>query len=122
MEVMSADPRLSPPSDLREAIRRRAEEIYRRNGKIPGRDAENWSQAEAEILRAFSAATRRSAIVVRVDGVEYVGEYNPDLSDGYTPGEFGPGVPIPVRIDGDQMFVVRGNGKELQTTIVNKRR
>ena len=29
------------PRDLHEAIRRRAEEIYIRNGKLPGRDLEN---------------------------------------------------------------------------------
>jgi len=110
----------SPPSDLREAIRRRAEEIYHRNGKLPGRDAQDWAQAEAEILREFSAATRRSAIVVNLDGVQYVGEYSPASSQHYTPGEFSPGSPIPVRIEGQKMFVTRPNGQELETTIVQK--
>lgn len=36
------------PVDRQEAIRRRAEEIYIRNGRIPGRDNENWAQAEQE--------------------------------------------------------------------------
>ena len=115
----TSNPWPAPPSDLHEAIRRRAEEIYRRNG-IPGRDQENWAQAEAEILHTFSAATRRTAIIVNVNGVQYVGEYNPDSSDGYLPGEFGPGEPIPVRFDGDKMFVIRHNGKELETTLVNQ--
>jgi hypothetical protein len=108
------------PLDLHEFIRRRAEEIYHRNGKIPGHDAENWSQAEAEILQEFSPDTRRPAIVVKVNGVQYVGEYSPASSHGYAPGEFGSGAPIPVRIDGEKMFVTRPNGQELETTIVKK--
>ena len=39
----------APAPDQHEAIRRRAEEIYIRNGRIPGRDVENWAQAEQEI-------------------------------------------------------------------------
>jgi hypothetical protein len=105
--------------DLNQAIRRRAEEIYQRNGKRPGHDLENWAQAESEILNELSSP-RRNAIVVRVDGVRYVGEYIPTASDGYTPGEFLPGAPIPVRLEGDRMVVIRSNGKELETTIVQK--
>jgi hypothetical protein len=114
------DPRSAPAPDLHQAIRRRAEEIYARNGKQPGRDMENWAQAEAEILQQFSAATRRTAVVVNVEGVQYVGEYNAAFSDGYTPGEFPPGTPVPVRVDGDKMFVMRRNGKELETKIVRR--
>jgi hypothetical protein len=117
---MATNPWSAPPPDLHEAIRRRAEEIYHRNGKLPGRDAENWSQAEAEILRELSSATRRSAIVVKVDGVQYVGEYTTESSDGYTPGEFDRGAPVPIRFEGGKMFVIRPNGKELQTTIVKR--
>jgi len=116
------------PGDLHDAIRSRAEEIYVRNGKIPGRDVENWMQAEEEILREAAArdvsgevsnAIRR-AIVIRVNGVEYVGEYTPSASDGYAPGEFAGGKPIPVRFEGNRMFVQRPNGKELETTLVRK--
>jgi len=32
--------------DLHELTRRRAEAIYIRNGRIAGRDIENWTQAE----------------------------------------------------------------------------
>lgn len=72
------------PPDQHEAIRRRAEEIYIRNGRIPGRDVENWAQAEHEILREAAQSqsqsqSRRTAIIVRVEGVEYVGEYNPGI-------------------------------------------
>jgi len=34
-----------------EQIARRAREIYQRNGAQPGRDLENWLQAEAELKR-----------------------------------------------------------------------
>jgi hypothetical protein len=111
-------PALSP--DLHEAVRRRAEEIYHRNGEVPGHDQENWAQAQAEIVREFSAATRRTAIVVNVDGLQYVAEYNAAASDGYTPGEFPRGAPIPLRIEGDKMFVIRRNGRELETNIVHR--
>ncbi len=111
-------PALSP--DLHEAVRRRAEEIYHRNGEVPGRDRENWAQAQAEIAREFSAATRRTAIVVNVEGLQYVAEYNAAASDGYTPGEFLRGAPVPVRIEGDKMFVIRRNGRELEANIVHR--
>jgi hypothetical protein len=118
---MNADPKTPNPGpsvsrDRHEAIRRRAEEIYIRKGKIPGRDLENWAQAEQEILR--ESAPCRTAIVVRVNGEEYVGEYNPATSDGYQPGEFGPAAAVPIRFHGDKMFIKRPNGKILETTIV----
>ncbi len=109
------------PTDLQEAIRRRAEEIYIRNGKIPGHDLENWAQAEQEILReSAEPAPRRTAIVVKVNGAAYIGEYDPTSSDGYLPGEFGPGVTVPVRFRGNKMLLQRPNGKILETTIVKK--
>jgi hypothetical protein len=113
------NPWSAPAPDLHAAIRRRAEEIYHRNGDIPGRDLENWAQAEAEILRE-SAPTSRPAVVVKVEGVQYVGEYSPASSYGYTPGEFRQGATVPVRIEGDRMFVTRRNGKELETNIVQR--
>lgn len=106
-------------SVIREAIRRRAEEIYIRSGRIPGRDLENWSQAEEEIKREATGTTRK-AVVVRVNGVQYFGEYQPEACDGYQPGEFGKGKAVPVRFAGNKMFVKRPNGKELETTIVKK--
>ena len=105
---------------MHEAIRRRAEEIYFRSGRIPGRDLENWSQAEQEIKREAVAPARRKAVVVRVNGVHYFGEYQPDDCDGYQPGELGKGKVVPVRFAGNKMFVKRPNGKELETTIVKK--
>lgn len=109
------------PEDLHEAIRSRAEEIYFRNGCIPGRDAENWSQAEREIFQELRSRTSsRKAVVVKVNGVQYVGEYDQDAADGYVPGELGQGSAIPVRFHGDKMFITRPDGRELETTIVKK--
>jgi len=55
-----------------------------------------------------------------VNDVKYVGEYDPASSAGYAPGEFGAGTRIPVRFEGDKMFVKRPNGAELETTIVKR--
>lgn len=111
----------SPLDQMQDAIRRRAEEIYIRNGRIPGRDVENWVQAEQEVLvEAAEHSSRRTAVVVAVDGVQYVGEYEREAAGGYIPGEFAAGDPVPVRFEGDHMFVQRRNGRELKTTLVNK--
>ena len=110
-----------PAVDGHEAIRRRAEEIYVRNGRIPGRDLENWAQAEREILHTTAELPgRRAAVMVTVNGVKYVGEYDAASSGGYTPGEFVAGARVPVRFEGDKMFVKRPNGQELETTIVKR--
>jgi hypothetical protein len=63
---------------------------------------------------------KRTAVIVRLQGVQYICEYNPELSDGYTPGEFGSGACVPVRMEGDKLFLIRPNGAELETTIVRK--
>lgn len=107
--------------ELHQAIRERAEEIYIRNGRIPGRDLQNWAEAEVEIMQELENSQRRSAVVIEFNGVQYVGEYDPETCDGYTPGEFGSGAPVPVRFEGKKMFVKRPNGRELETTIVEKR-
>ena len=123
MPAGSARQQLSPvphSSELQDAIRKRAEEIYVRSGRIAGRDLENWTQAEAEIAREAGKSMRRTAIVVDVDGVQYVGEYRWESSDGYQPGEFGMGQDISIRFEADKMFLKRPNGKELETTIVHK--
>ena len=126
---MSANPHPGPQrhrpwptrsEDLHEAVRRRAEEIYIRSGRIPGRDVENWTQAEKEILAETTHSAHRKAIVVNVNGVQYVGEYDEASAAGYTPGEFRSAGPIPVRFEGDKMFVKRPNGKELETRIVQR--
>ncbi len=107
--------------DLSEAIRRRAEEIYHRNGGVPGKDLENWAQAEEEIRQEMETAhAARRAVVVSVDGVQYIGEYSPEASDNYNPGEFNLGAPVTVRFEGEKMFVKRPNGRELETKIVKR--
>jgi len=124
METVTHLNGLSKPSpiepDDHQAIRRRAEEIYIRNGRIPGRDIENWTQAEREILREATGNFSRSAVAVKVSGVYYVGEYSVEAAQGYAPGEFAAGDPIMVRFDGDKMFVKRNSGAELETTIVKR--
>jgi hypothetical protein len=104
---------------LHEAVRRRAQEIYETSGRIPGRDVENWMQAEREIQREVAERSkRRSAVVVKVNGIDYVGEYSFAAADGYHPGEFSAGDPVAVRFEEDRMYVKRPNGKELETKIV----
>ncbi len=118
-------PNVSPPAtdELHQAIRRRAEEIYERNGRIPGRDVENWTQAEQEIRReAQQPSARRTAVVVKVNGVDYVGEYACAAAAGYAPGEFSAGDAVAIRFERDKMYVRRPNGKELETRIVKKYR
>jgi hypothetical protein len=106
---------------LHQRIRSRAEEIYYRSGCVPGRDLENWAQAEKEIREEVAArSARRTAVAIRVSGVLYIGEYVPESSGGYAPGEFTKGAPVSVRFDGDKMFVKRPDGRELETTIVRQ--
>jgi hypothetical protein len=105
---------------VREAIRRRATELYQQSGALEGHDTKNWYQAEAEILRDSAANPVRRAIVVNLEGVVYTGEYECASADGYTPGEWNPGDPVPVRLAGDKLYLRRPNGHELQTTIVKR--
>jgi hypothetical protein len=107
-------------TQLQEAIRRRATELFHKGGGIAGRDADNWYQAEAEILRESTGSPIRRAIVVNVQGVVYTGEYECTSAEGYTPGEWRAGDPIPVRLAGDKLYLRRPNGRELQTTIVKR--
>ncbi len=81
-------------AELREAMRRRAEEIYEKSGRIPGRDLHNWALAEAQIrMETATGSPRKPAVVVNVEGVQYIGEYDSALASGYTPGEFVAGDP-----------------------------
>jgi len=117
--LMQRTPSTSSP-EIQSAIRRRAEQIYEQGGRIAGRDLENWRQAEAEILREYQARAERRAVVVNVEGVVYTGEYETATADGYTPGEWRPGDPVPVRFQGEIMYIRRRNGKELETSIVKR--
>jgi Protein of unknown function (DUF2934) len=106
--------------EMREAIRRRARELYQQGGEVEGHDAENWYQAEGEILRESTTNHIRRAVVVNLQGVVYTGEYEATAADGYTAGEWNPGDPVPVRLAGDKLYLRRPNGRELQTTIVKR--
>jgi len=104
---------------MQEAIRRRATELYQRSGAV-GHDVQNWCQAEAEILRETAAHITHPAVVINLEGVVYTGEYDLAAADGYMPGEWKPGDRIPVRLDGDRLFLRRPNGRELQTNVVKR--
>ena len=105
-------------SQLQEAIRRRATELFQRGGAVEGQAVENWYQAEAEILRESATRAVRRAVVVKVQEVVYTGEYESTFEDGSIPGEWNPGDRVPVRLVGDKLYPRRLNGRELQTTIV----
>jgi hypothetical protein len=105
---------------LQEAIRRRATELFQRGGAVEGHDTENWYQAEAEVLRESGIHAARRAVIVNVGGVVYTGEYESTSADGYLPGEWKPGDPVPVRLSGDKLYLRRPNGQELRTTIVKR--
>ncbi len=126
MSKLDRSPAIQPipgmsTAEVREAIRRRAEEIYQNSGSIPHRDLQNWALAEDEIRMELAArSARKYAVVVSVEGVKYVGEYNSALAGGYNPGEFAAGDPVRVRFDSGKMFVERPNGRQLETTIVDQ--
>jgi hypothetical protein len=105
---------------VQEDIRRRAAELFQRSGAVEGHDRENWYQAEAEILRESAGNPARPTVVINVRGVLYTGEYESSSADGYIPGEWKPGDPVPVRLAGDKLYLRRPNGRELQTTIVKR--
>jgi len=108
-------------ADLHEAIRRRAEEIFVQSGRIAGRDLENWVQAEEEIRKQGRIHVgTRGGIVIKVDGVRYIGEYSEQSGGGYQAGEFGAGDAVTVRFEGGKMYVRRRNGLELETTIMRR--
>ena len=67
-------PRAMSAERLHDAIRKRAEQIYIRSGRIPGRDLENWAQADSEILLELEKAERRPAVVIDVDWHSVRGE------------------------------------------------
>jgi hypothetical protein len=109
-----------PETDPQSAIRARAEEIFHCGGEIEGRDLENWQQAEAEILREIGVQLARPAVVINLDGVVYTGEYDLRSCGDYMPGEWKAGDRVPVRLEGDRLFLRRPNGRELETYVVKR--
>ncbi|MGA9981025.1 MAG: hypothetical protein WBQ08_20560 [Candidatus Sulfotelmatobacter sp.] len=61
----------------------------------------------------------KPAVVINVEGLQYIGEYDSALASGYTPGEFAADDPVRVRFESGKMFVIRRNGQHLETTIIN---
>jgi hypothetical protein len=106
--------------EVQVSIRQRATQIYENSGRRENRDLQNWYQAEAEILREYGAESARPAVIVNVQGVVYTGEYESASSDGYRPGEWKPGDPVPIRVEGGQLYLRRPNGRELKTTIIKR--
>jgi DUF2934 family protein len=111
---------MSPSQPIPEdAVRRRAQQMFEQRGRIPGHEVEDWLRAEAE-LRRESASRNSAHVLIKLDGVNYTGEYDPTNCDGYHPGELAPGTRTRIRLVQDKMFIQRPNGKELETTIVNR--
>jgi Protein of unknown function (DUF2934) len=110
----------SPSSELQNAIRLRAQQIYEGSGKLHGHDLENWNRAEAEVLHEYDSRAARKAIVINVEGVVYTGEYEAASAGGYKPGEWRAGDAVPVRFLEDKMYIRRRNGQELETSIVKR--
>ena len=108
-------------NSLEAAIRQRAQELYEQRGRLPGFEVEDWLRAEAEVKKERTQRLARSAYVsVKVAGVTYVAEYDPDHSEGYCPGEFRAGEPVRVRLEREKMFIMRPNGVELETRVVRQ--
>jgi hypothetical protein len=106
--------------ELQKAIRKRAAELYWRSGATAGQDVDNWRRAEAEILREIAGHFPYPAIVVNVEGVVYTGEYDLAAADGYLPGEWKAGDRVPIRLEGERLFLRRPNGRILETTIIKR--
>lgn len=100
--------------------RNHAADVYRHSRAAEGPDREPWSRAEAEILRETSAQLSRPVVVINLEGVVYTGEYDFASAGGYTPGEWQAGDHVPVRFEGDRLFLRRPNGQELETSIVKR--
>lgn len=117
-----ADTRECGSREMVEAIRRRAQEIYEAGDRQPGHEVENWLRAEAEVMREAAGALRHRAahIVLKVRGVTYTGEYDPESCGGYQPGELRAGQPLHVRFEEDRMYITRPNGRELEARVVKK--
>jgi hypothetical protein len=107
---------------LRQAIERRARELYEQRGRVAGHELEDWLQAEAEVTQTTSPPPERkpASIVVRVGDIIYTGEYDAAACGDYTPGNLKKGQPITVLVKGDQLLINLPSGGQLVTTIVKK--
>ena len=115
-------PEASEPDALHQAITRRAHELWELRGRVDGHAEEDWARAEAEVRRAWHRQShpRTAFVVVKVGEFTYTGEYDPQRSGFYQPGDLGKGAPVPVRLEDARIFLRLCNGRELETKIVRR--
>ena len=111
-------------AELRDAIVRRARELWEQRGRVDGHAEEDWLQAEAEVRRERETAVRPclAYIVVRAGKCTYTGEYDLARCDTYKPGDLARGAELTVRFEGEKMHIRLPNGRELETRVVKKAR
>jgi hypothetical protein len=109
-------------ADLRDAIARRARELWEQRGRVDGHAQEDWLQAEAELMKSRPVQTtpKSAFIVVKFAGFVYTAEYDPDHCGSYCHGEFRKGTPVAVRLADDKIYLRRPNGRELEARILKK--
>lgn len=117
-----ARPERSEEELLHEAVTRRAHELWELHGKVDGHAEEDWAQAEAEVRSARHTEPRSGAafVVVKVGEFTYTGEYDRQRASFYHPGDLGRGTPVPVRFEGDRMYLKLSGGRELETRIIRR--
>jgi HSP20 family molecular chaperone IbpA len=67
--LLTRDGNMKYFAEIHNSIARRAFEIYEHEGKIPGRDLENWFRAEAELLHPvdITIADEKGVMVLRAE-------------------------------------------------------
>ena len=67
--LLTRDENMRYFAEIHNSIARRAFEIYEHEGKIPGRDLENWFRAEAELLRPIhtNITEEKDMLVLRAE-------------------------------------------------------
>ncbi len=106
-------------SSIHEAIARRARELWQERGCIDGHADEDWAQAESEIRGQLAGVGHRyRLILVKAGGVLYTGEYDPNATESYHPGELQPGAPVTVHLEDDLMHLKLPDGRELKARVV----
>jgi hypothetical protein len=106
---------------IHQAIERRARELWELRGRTDGHAEEDWRQAESEITTQLAARHLHPMrlIQIKTEGVIYTGEYDPDASQDYHPGDFGPGAPVRIRFHDNRMTVTLPGERTLETRIVS---
>ena len=107
---------------LREAITKRAHELWEQRGCVDGHAEEDWAQAEAEVREALARQTHvwTGLLQVRAGNVVYTCRYDKKCG-AYKPGELSRGEPVHLRFIGEKIYL-KIRGRELETTIVRRSR